>query len=425
MVLFFVVVIVLLVLGTPIAAAMALSSVAYVASENMPVLIIIQRMFEGVDNISLLCVPFFVLAGDIMAKGGIAKRLVNLCNLLVGNITGGLAIVTILACTFFAAITGSAIACCYTIGVILIPYMVENGYKKDFATGVVTGASVLGPIIPPSINLILFATIANASVVGLYRAGIPTGIILAGAYIILAYITCKRNGYRGVSRAELAGQKITVKFIFKTLLDSIWALGAPVIILGAMFTGICTPTESAVIAVLYSLIISIYVYKTMKWKDLYKIMIGSAIGTAKIIFVIAAAGLFSWIITFEQLPQKALDIVLTSAASEFTVMAIMCITWLLLGCVLNGVSIFLITLPIFIPIAQTFGYDLVHFGILACLATGIGQLTPPFGICLFAGMDVGKESMGSVTKQSMPYIVVMLLVLILIWVFPKLVMFIV
>ena len=278
--LFFILAVVLLVIGVPVATTLGLSSVIFIILEGIPTSTVIQRMFAGVDVVALMCIPFFILAGDLMAKGGIAKRLVRVANLVVGNITGGLAYVTIIVCALFAAMTGSAMACCVTVGAIMIPFMDEAGYDRSFSAAIVAAGSVLGPIIPPSTAMIIYAANTNTSISSLYLMGIPAGLILALGLCVLSFFYCKKRGYKGLSKTACLnmgeGEKLTGSKVFKTVVGAIPALGSPVIILGAIFSGFCTPTEASVIAVIYSFIIGIFVYRELKIRDIGKVLLGSA-----------------------------------------------------------------------------------------------------------------------------------------------------
>ena len=261
-IIFLIVAIVLLLIGVPVAATLGLSSILFFVLEGIPAMTVVQRLFSGCDVAALMCIPFFILAGDLMAKGGIAKRLVNVCNMAIGNVTGGLALVTIVVCAIFAAMTGSAMACCVTIGAIMLPYMLEAGYSREFSTAVFSAGAVLGPIIPPSTAMIIYAVNTNVSLTDLYLMGVPAGIYMAIGLGIVAWFVCRKNGWKGMGRGENGSQeKFQLGAFLKALLKAIPAIGSPVIILGSIYSGICTPTESAVLAVLYSLIIGIFVYK--------------------------------------------------------------------------------------------------------------------------------------------------------------------
>lgn len=414
---FFVAAIVLLLIGAPVAVTLGLSSVLYILLEGIPTSVVIQQMFAGVDVVVLMCIPFFILAGDLMAKGGIAKRLVRVANLVVGNITGGLAYVTIIVCALFAAMTGSAMACCVTVGAIMIPFMDEAGYDRPFSAAIVAAGSVLGPIIPPSTAMIIYAANTNTSISDLYKMGVPAGLILGLALCVLSFFYCKKKGYKGMSKAESlglpAGEKLTAKLVLKTVLGAIPALGSPVIILGCIFSGICTPTEASVIAVVYSFLIGIFVYRELKIKNLFNVLFASAKSTAKIMYIVASAGLFAWVISYARVPQAVLNLLTSISDSRAVLYFIMMVVLLIMGCLMDATPIMLITIPIFMPICEMMGISKLHFGICMCVAVCIGFVTPPFGTCLFTAMDVAKTSMAQLVKRIVPYIILMILILFL------------
>lgn len=414
---FFILAVLLLVMGVPVATTLGLSSVAYVLLEGIPPFTVIQQMFAGVDVVVLMCIPFFILAGDLMAKGGIAKRLVRVANLVVGNITGGLAYVTIIVCALFAAMTGSAMACCVTVGAIMIPFMDEAGYDRPFSAAVVAAGAVLGPIIPPSTAMVIYAANTNTSITDLYLMGVPAGLILAFALCVLCFFYCKKKGYKGLSKTaclDMApGEKLTAKKVIMTILGAIPALGSPAIILGCIFSGVCTPTEASVIAVLYSLIIGVFVYRELKPKEILKVLFNSARSTAKIMYIVAAAGFFAWAISFARIPQIVLEALMSISDQRAVLYFIMMVVLLIMGCLMDATPIMLITIPIFMPICNAVGISLEHFGICMCVAVCIGFVTPPFGTCLFTAMDVAKVTMTNLVKKIVGFIILMIVVLFL------------
>lgn len=414
---FFILAVVLLVIGVPVATTLGLSSVVYILLEGIPTTTVLQQMFAGVDVVVLMCIPFFILAGDLMAKGGIAKRLVRVANLVVGNITGGLAYVTIIVCALFAAMTGSAMACCVTVGAIMIPFMDEAGYDRAFSAAIVAAGSVLGPIIPPSTAMIIYAANTSTSITDLYLMGVSAGLILAFALCVLSYFYCKKHGYKGLSKTACLdmkpGEKLTAKKVVMTVLGAIPALGSPAIILGCIFSGVCTPTEASVIAVLYSLIIGVFVYRELKPKNILKVLFASARSTAKIMYIVAAAGLFAWAISYARIPQIVLDALMSISDNRAVLYFIMMLVLLIMGCLMDATPIMLITIPIFMPICKAVEISAEHFGICMCVAVCIGFVTPPFGTCLFTAMDTAKVTMTSLVKRIAPYILLMIVVLFL------------
>ena len=421
-VIFVIIAVALLLVGVPVAATLGLSSIIFFLMEGIPTVTVVQRLFSGCDVAALMCIPFFILAGDLMAKGGIAKRLVDVCNMAFGRATGGLAIVTIVVCAIFAAMTGSAMACCVTIGTIMLPYMLKAGYSRDFSTAVFSAGAILGPIIPPSTAMIIYAVNANVSLTDLYLMGVPAGVYMAVALGIVAWIICRKRGWR--SSADLEGEKFHLGTFLKALVKAIPAIGSPVIILGSIYTGICTPTESAVLAVIYSLIIGIFVYKEIKIKDIPEILFNAAKGTANIMYIVAGAALFAFVISYAQLPQMLVNALLGISDNKYVILIIILIILLIMGCIMDATPILLITIPMFLPVIQQLGISPLHFGIVMCTAVCIGFVTPPFGTCLFTGMSVSGVSMQKLVKAILPFIVAMLAVLLLITFIPQITMWI-
>jgi C4-dicarboxylate transporter DctM subunit len=417
--------IILLILGVNIATTLGISSVLFFILEGIPTSTVVQRLFSGIDIVALLCIPFFILAGDLMAKGGIARRLVNVVNLFIGNITGGLAYITIIVCAIFAAMTGSAMATCITIGTIMIPYMLNAGYSREFSTGVISAGAVLGPIIPPSTAMILYAVNTNTSVTELYLLGIPAGIIMALALCIVSYLVSRKNGYKGLSNRDDEGRKASVKQIIMTILGAVPAIGSPLIILGFIYTGICTPTESAVVAVIYSFLVGKFIYRELSFKDIPNILKNAAESTAKVMYIVSAAALFAWVITYERVPQEILSALLSLSADKNVIMLVIIIVLLIMGAVLEATPIILITVPMFLPVIQAVGIDPLHFGIVLTVAVCIGFVTPPFGTVLYTGMAIGNVSMQKLARQLVPFIIAMIISLLLIAFIPQLTMFIV
>jgi len=412
---FITIIVVLFVAGVPVYVALGLGSIMFVLfSQGISPQLVIRRFISGVDSTTLLCVPLFILSGDLMAKGGLATRLIAACKLLVGRFRGGLAFVCMIACTVFAAITGTAIACTMALGIILIPEMVKAGYDRDFATGVVTSGSVLGPIIPPSIGLVIYCQYVNGvSLTDLFAASFPAGIFLALIFCVTAYFLCRRRGYQGVSFTK---EQLTPKAKRKTLLEGLWALGTPVIILGCVFTGICTPTESAVIAVFYSIIVGMAVFKELKWKDLPGLFVNAGKNTARMMIIIGSAQLFGWVIQYLQLSNTLVNFFEGLSLGKYGSFLLMMLILFILGMFMDATTIVIISTPVFVPIALSLGIDPVHFGICYSVVLGLGLMTPPFGTALYTGSFVGDVPVVKLSKQILPFVGAMI-VTILIFVF--------
>lgn len=419
--LFFGSAVIMLILGVPIAVTVGFSSMLFILASGIQPVIVIQRLFMGIDSVALMAIPMFILAGDIMNRGGLAKRLVNLANNLVGNTSGGLAIVTILGCMFFAAISGSGVATAAAMGAIMVPSMLEQKYDRSYAAAVVASASPIGVIIPPSISFIVYAVLANVSVTNLYKAGIPAGVLMGLALIGVAWLIAKKKGYKGKPKeVRKDGQG---KGVWASLGESIWALMTPVIIIGGVFGGIFTATESAVVAVLYSLVVGLFVYRELDIRDLPKVILEAGIGTAKIMFIIANAQLFAWVLAYAKIPQMILAGFNTLKLPTFVIFLLINLILLIAGTFMETSAILLITVPIFLPLVTSLGMDPVHFGIIITANTAIGLLTPPFGVCLFTAASVAETKIQTITKAILPFMVAMIAVVLLITYVPQIVMF--
>lgn len=424
----------LLVVGAPIVTSLGMSSLIFIYLNDIQHVIVIQKLFAGIDSAALLAVPFFILAGDLMNQGGIAKRIVNMATVAVGNLHGGLGIVAIISCMFFAAISGSGIATAAAIGGVMMAGMLRAGYSRPFSATIIAAASPIGIIIPPSIAFIIYAVLSKVAVSDLYKVGLPAGFIVGLALVVPTVLISKKRGYQARAVQIASGEvevlglvaEVEKKKLFGiyAFLDALWALGTPVIIVGGVFAGIFTPTESAVVAVVYSIIIGIYVYKEMKWKDLPRIFLASAMSTAGIMVIMAAAALFAWVMVYVKIPQTILDTVLALTNSKYAILLIINVIVLIAGMFMESGSIQYILVPIALPIALTLGIDPVHFGIMLTTNLAIGMLTPPFGITLFTSARVFETSIQEITKETLPFLLALLVALAIITFIPQSVMWI-
>lgn len=422
---FFGLAVLFLVLGVPIAMTVGLTSIIYIIGEGIQLPIVIQRLFSGIDVTALLAIPFFVLAGELMGKGGIAGRLVRLASRGVGKKTGGLAMVAIITCMFFAAISGSGVATAAAIGGIMIPGMVKAKYDKSFSAAVIATAAPIGVIIPPSISFVQYGVLTGTSISDLYKAGIPAGLIIGFALMITAYIISKKRGYKIEENAEINEPKESESYSKKDLIEVLWALGTPVIIVGGVFGGFFTPTESAVVAVVYALIVGIFVFKELDVKELMNVFKNSSVTSARIMFIIANATLFSWVMTYERIPQMIMQSMLSMTENTFLLLLIINILLLIAGTFMETGSIILIATPLLLPIIHFIGMDLTHFGIILTVNTAIGLATPPFGVCLFTTANVAKISVQAISKEVIYFILAMIIGLMIITYLPQTIMFLV
>lgn len=408
---------VLFLINIPIAIALGLSSaiVLYFQSD-VPLMIIVQKMFNGSDSFPLMAVPFFILAGKLMETGGISQRLVTFANTLVGRFHGGLAIVSIIACMFFAAISGSAAATTAAVGSILIPSMVKKGYDKNFATALQAAGGTVGVMIPPSVPLILFGVIASISIGDLFLAGIIPGIFVGLSLIAVAYVISRKRGYGG-------GEKSSLKDVLIAFKDAILAILMPVIILGGIYGGIFTPTEGAVVAVVYGLIVGLFIYKEIKWRDLSGIFSESVITTTIIMFIIACASVFGFLLTREQIPQKITETMLGITTNPILLLIIINILLLIIGTFLETAAAIVIVAPILAPVAAGAGIDLVQFGVIMVVNLAIGMITPPVGINLFVASNIANIKLEAIVKAIMPFLIIVIVDVLVISFFPALSLF--
>ena len=389
----------LLFIGVPISFSLSVSSFLAVAiTGSIPVMTLVQKTFRAIDSFTLLAIPFFVFAGNVMARGGVSKRLTDMAATMVGRMPGGLAHITTLSSTFFGAISGSAPATTSAIGAVMVPQMEDYGYKKSFTAAVAAASGTIGLIIPPSNTMVMFGTLANVSVGKMFIGGVVPGLIMSAVIIAINYVISKKRGYRG-------SDKISGKANLMAFRNGIWAILMPVIILGGIYSGVFTPTEAAAVAVMYGILVSAFVYRNMGWKAFKGVLASSAASTASIMFLIANAHIFSYLLTSEQIPQKLAALMLSITTNPLIVKLLVMVVLLIAGCFLdNAVAVILLT-PILYPVMASLGVDLVYFGVLLVFVLAIGQVTPPVGLCLFVACDIGKVKIEEISKEVIPYII--------------------
>lgn len=393
--LLFISMIILLIVGVPIAFVLCGSSIiAILSTGDIHNAIVIQRMFSGSGSFTLLAIPFFVLAGNLMSSGGISKRLVNLCNSLFGHISGGLAMVAIITCAFFATISGSSAATAAAVGTIIIPEMLKHKYDKDFAGATVASSAELGVIIPPSIGLIQYGVATGTSISDLFMAGFLPGIFICLVLCVVAHFLCKKQGFE-------PSEKATRQEKIQAFKDAILAILMPVIILGGIYSGVFTPTEAAVIAVFYGLIVGVFVYKEIKLSDIPRILTDSAITMSTVLLIMSASTIFGWILTKLQIPQAVAKGFLGISASKYVFLLLVNVLLLFIGMFCEAGAAMVILAPLLAPVAQTLGIDLVHFGIIMMANLAIGMMTPPVGVNLYVVCDTAKVKI----EGMFPYLV--------------------
>lgn len=405
-------------LGAPIALALGGSALLYVMFfASVSPIIIAQQIVASVNTYTLLAVPFFIMAGALMESGGISKRIVNFCMSLVGHFTGGLALVVVLASVFFAAMTGSGVAACAAVGCIMIPSMVERGYDPDFACALQATSGIFGPLIPPSIVMVIYAVYANQSVGEMLLAGVGPGVMQAIMVCILAVFICRKNGYKGVG-------KFDIKNVASNFKESVWALLAPVIILGGIYSGVFTATEASGVACFYSIIVGLFIYKELDFKSLLKCLGKSMKSTGNIMLIVGASGAFSWVLTKERIASQAAAMLMSVSSEKAVFIICALIILLILGCFIDSIPIVTIMTPLLMPMAQEYGVSLVHLGGIMVSATCIGLITPPMGLNLFMGAQVGNRPVHSVISAIRPFIAVTIVGLILVAFVPEITTFI-
>lgn len=397
----------------PIAISLGLSSVIALSMIDFTLYTVIQKMFNSLNSATLMAIPGFVFAGIIMSKGGISKYLIESLRSWVGHISGGLAVVTILSCMVFAAISGSSPATAAAIGSIMIPGMVQAGYDKKYAMGLVAAAGTLGILIPPSIPLIIYASVAEESVGKLFAAGIIPGLMLGGILLVSAIIHARIKKYGKLPKESMEQRvKKTIKAIPGFLL--------PVIILGGIYSGIVTPTEAAFLACLYGVIVSIFIYKELSFPIFREVLKESINITSMIFLVIAAAMIFGMFLTTEQVPQAFAQWIEESTTNKWIFMLGVNVMFFIMGMFLEAVAIILITLPILLPVLVMFDINIIHFAIIMTINMELAMITPPVGLNLFVVSGISREKVGAVVKGVMPFFALMILALILVVIFPQL-----
>lgn len=398
-------VLVLMLLGVTTAVTMGFASAAtfLLAGGDMARLFLVpQRMFAQVSGITLMSIPFFLLMGNLMTEGGVSKSLFAFGRVSLGHRWGGLSNAAIAACIVMAAMSGSAAACAAGIGMIAVAEMKKSGYGEAFSCATIAAGGALGPIIPPSITLILYAGLTQTSVNALFAAGAVPGLIIGFAFMLWSSCVCRMKGYAKTQAAPWRERRYAFK-------EAFFALLTPVIVIGGMFAGLFTATEAAAVASFYVMILGFFVFKTLKVKDLPKIFWATAEQTAKVMFVIATAGFFQYVLLYTRIPQEAIAFISTSFTSIVPVLLIIIALLVIMGCFMEGTAILLITVPIFVPLAKAFGFDVVQLGIVMCISLAVGVLTPPVGLNLYVMASISGVKVMAIAKEALGYVLIMIL----------------
>jgi C4-dicarboxylate transporter DctM subunit len=402
-----------LILSVPIGIAIGLSvAVGIVFGDILPSAFLIQKMFTSLDVFPLMAVPFFVMAGEIMQKGSMAQRLLEVSRALVGHITGGMAHISVLTSLFYGALSGSSPATVAAVGGIMIPSMIKEGYSRSFATAVNTSAGSLGVIIPPSVPLIIYGTTAGASVGDLFIAGIFPGLVIGVCLMICSYILARKYGFKGT------GERAGLLTVLVALKNSLFALMVPIIVLGGIYGGLTTPTEAGVIAVVYSFIAEGIILRTLSWKKVWEILRGTALTTSSIFLVVATATALGQILLFNNVPDMLVNLLLTISENKFVLIPIILIFLLIMGTFMDALANILILTPLLLPVAVELGMHPIHFGIVMIICASMGFLTPPVGVNLFVGCSIGKISIEKLSVAVLPFLFTMFIALMLITFIP-------
>ena len=401
-------------IGWPIAISMGFAMITVAWSFDMGIQMISLSFFNTIAKFPLLAIPLFILSGILMERSGIAERLVRFIRTCVGSMTGGMAIASVVVATLWGALSGSGPATVAALGVILIPAMVKEGYNKAFSASVVSCASGLAIIIPPSTGFVLYALLANSSVAAIFAAGILPGIVMALCLIVSVAITTRKHGWRGAEREES---------LLKSLVGAVWALMAPLIILGGIYGGIFTPTEAASVSVAYALFVGVFIYKRITWAVLYEALATSAAASAVVMLLVGCGGLYAWVATTTGMIDRVAGAVIAFSDNPTVVLSLLMICLLGLGMIMDGVSIYFVVTPLMMPIMRHFGWDSTWFGVLMTMNIAIGQVTPPVAGNLFVGARLADLTIEDLTPWVIPLVIASVVAMFVVMLFPEIALF--
>lgn len=406
-----------LLMNVPIATCLGVACLFTLMSSGLPFDVIPSNVLAATSKFVLLAIPFFILAGNIMEKTGISHKLIYLAQSLVGHKKGGLAIVCVLVSCFFAAISGSGPATVAALGMIVVPAMIKAGYRPAFSAALMATAGAIGVIIPPSVSFVIYGSVSNASIGKLFMSGVIPGLLMGLGLVLVALFTTRKQSLVILPKASL-------KERWNSFKDAFWGLMMPVIILGGIYGGIFTPTEAAAVSAVYGLLVGVFVYRSVRVKELYQILVDSAAQTAVVMFIIATASLFAWVITVEGIAGMLSGIIADIAGGNVIIFLIIVnIALLLAGCVLDGASAFYIFTPIFLPVAIQLGYDPIQLGTVMVMNLAIGLVTPPVGVNLYVACGISKLTLVEVAREVWPFVLVSVGALMLVTYIPAISMF--
>ena len=409
----FIVLIIALVVNVPVGIAIGVSSLAAVLADGrLSSTYIVQQLVTSADSFPLMAIPLFILAGELMSAGGVSKRILNVCNVFFGRITGGLAIVTVIVCMFFAAVSGSGPATVAAVGSMVVPTMLEKGYSKSFTLALIATAGSIGVVIPPSIPMVIYGVSTSTSIGGMFMAGFLPGILIGIGLIICCYFYCKKQGWKGDDRRYTAKEKLAA------IWDAKWALINPVIILGGIYAGIFTPTEAAAVAAVYAFICGTFIHRELNIKNIFDPIAASCSTTGTTMVIIGCATAFTKILTIQRIPDMITKGISGLTTNYVLILLLINLLLLIVGCFMDTTPAMMVLSPILLPIALSIGMNPIHFGVIMVVNLAIGFITPPLGINLFVAARVGREPLETVTSGIMRFMVVMLICLMLITFIP-------
>lgn len=403
-------------IGTPIYIALSLPSFVNIINNGFDGMVTVQRFFGGIDRFSLMAIPFFIFAANVMGRGGMSKRIIVLAEVFLGRFHGGTAIATVVACLLFGALSGSSPATVVAIGGIAYPMLLKNGYSKEFSAGTVSAASSLAIIIPPSITMIVYASTAGCSVGDLFIAGIVPGLVTGLLFALFCYWHARKNNIRSTQRYSMKEKLIAIK-------ECSWALGVPIIILGGIYGGVFTPTESSTVASVYAIIVAMFIYKEMSFAELMDTCYKSALTTAQVMILVSAAGTLSWVLTVNQVQEVFRNLVSGLMVYPWAVLLLINVILIIAGMLMDAVPFTLLLTPLFLPIFQEFGYSPIHLGMLMTVSGALGMYSPPFGLNIFVGMGTFNESFSMIAKAVVPFVILGIIAMLLVTFFPELSLF--
>lgn len=405
--------VVFIAIGVPVAVALGLTAAGfYILAGDYNILAMLpQRMYSATTAFTLLAIPFFILAGNLMNTGGITERIFRFANACVGHIRGGLGQVNVVASLIFSGMSGAAVADAAGLGQVELKAMADKGYDPEFSAAITAASSTIGPVFPPSIPFVLYSSITGVSVAKLFLAGVVPGLLMAGFLMLAVWLVSWRTNMA-------RGERAPFREVLKSFTDSMLSLLTPVIIIGGIFSGIVTPTEAGVAACAYALVLSMFVYRELSWHELPGIIWVSLVHTLRVMFVISAAGFFGWLLVHQRVPNALIDALLGLSASPAVILTIVVLILLVLGMFLEGIAVIVLTVPLFMPVMNEIGVDPVQFDVIMIMCSMVGLLTPPVGMVLFAVSSISGLSVGRLTNALWPFLLTLVLVLVLVCVWP-------